>query len=75
MEIPPIIMALSGAVEAAAEAHGESASGGLPQLDLSTWPSQLFWLAIFFSGLYWLMASYFLPRIGGTIEDRRDRIA
>jgi len=75
MDLSPIILALSSAVDAASPAQGEAASGGLPQLDLSNWPSQLFWLAVFFGGLYFLMASYFLPRIGATIEERRDRIA
>ncbi len=49
--------------------------GGLPQLDASSWPSQLFWLAVTFGVLYWLMSGYFLPRIGAMLEERRDRIA
>lgn len=66
------------AAAAAAEApHGaeEAASGGLPQFDPSSFPSQLFWLAVTFGFLYWIMASMVLPRLGGTIEERRDRIA
>ena len=61
---------------AAAEpaAHGET-SGGLPQLDLSTYPSQIFWLAITFATLYAVMSTMVLPRLGGAIEERRDRIA
>ncbi len=67
---------VTAAAAAAAEtAHGAEASGGLPQLDMSTWPSQLFWLAVTFGILYWLMAGRFLPAIGGAIEERRDRIA
>ncbi|MEK7266257.1 MAG: ATP F0F1 synthase subunit B [Pseudomonadota bacterium] len=66
---------LSSILLAAEEAVEAAESGGLPQLDASTWPSQLFWLAVTFSVLYWLMSSYFLPRIGGAIEERRDRIA
>jgi F-type H+-transporting ATPase subunit b len=62
------------AAQTAADAHN-GATGGLPQFDPSSWPSQLFWLAIFFGGLYWLMSSVFIPRIGATIEERRDRIA
>ena len=54
---------------------GAAEGGGLPQLDASTWPSQLFWLAVTFGVLYWLMSSVFLPRIGATLEERRDRIA
>lgn len=65
----------AAAVEAAADLRGEAEASGLPQFDPSSWPSQLFWLAFFFGALYWLMAGYFLPRIGGTIEERRDRIA
>ncbi len=65
----------SAAAAAAEEAQGEAASAGLPQLDPTWWPSQLFWLAITFSALYWLMSSRFLPAIGGAIEERRDRIA
>jgi F-type H+-transporting ATPase subunit b len=63
------------AAELAGETQGGAESAGLPQFDPSSWPSQLFWLAIFFGVLYSLMAGYFLPRIGGTIEERRDRVA
>ena len=59
----------------ATEAHEEAASAGLPQLDPSSWPSQLFWLALTFGVLYWLMAGKFLPSLGGAIEERRDRMA
>lgn len=63
------------AVSAAEEAHAEAGSAGLPQLDPTWWPSQLFWLAITFGILYWLMHARFLPALGGAIEERRDRIA
>ena len=68
---------LTSAAKAAAETAGEAekASGGLPQLDMSTYPSQIFWLAISFGALYWLMTWLILPRLGGAIEERRDRIA
>ncbi len=64
-----IVAMLAETAEAAAE------KGGLPQLDASTWPSQLFWLAITFGVLYWLMSTIFLPRLGAALEERRDRIA
>ncbi len=47
----------------------------MPQLDFSTWPSQLIWLAITFLVLYILIAKFALPKIGGTIEQRQNRIA
>lgn len=59
---------------AAAPQGGEAASASLPQLDPTWWPSQLFWLAVTFSVLYWLMAGRFLPSLGGAIEERRDRV-
>jgi F-type H+-transporting ATPase subunit b len=46
-----------------------------PPFDSSTFPSQLLWLAITFALMYYLMAKVALPRIGGILEDRRDRIA
>lgn len=47
----------------------------MPQLDVSTFPSQLFWLAITFIVLYWLMARAGLPRIVTIIDQRSARIA
>ena len=47
----------------------------MPQLDFSTWPSQIIWLIITFGFLYAIIVKFALPKIGGTIELRRDRIA
>jgi F-type H+-transporting ATPase subunit b len=46
----------------------------MPQLDLSTFPSQIFWLAVFFIVLYLLMAKLAIPRIERVIDERRDRV-
>jgi F-type H+-transporting ATPase subunit b len=46
----------------------------MPQLDVSTFPTQLFWLAITFVALYVLMATLGLPRIGRIIDSRRGRV-
>ncbi len=59
-----------------ADAAGEAAEGGsLPQMDVSTFPSQIFWLAVTFGALYLIMSRMVLPRVGAAIEERRDRIA
>jgi len=47
----------------------------MPQLDLSTFPSQIFWLAVFFVVLYLLMAKLAIPGIEKVIDERRDRVA
>jgi len=47
-----------------------AAEGGLPQMDVSTYPSQLFWLAVCFVVLYVLFARVSLPQVGETLERR-----
>jgi F-type H+-transporting ATPase subunit b len=68
-------LAATGGDGAGGEAGGEAASGGLPQLDPSTYPSQVFWLIIAFALLYWLLAKRALPRVADILETRQDRIA
>lgn len=46
----------------------------MPQLDVTTWPPQLIWLAIAFLVLFFIMRFVALPRVGGVIESRRKRI-
>lgn len=48
--------------------------GGFPPFDPATFAPQLVWLVLTFSMLYWLMSRVALPRIGGVITERRDRI-
>lgn len=62
------------------DAHGaadaaHASSGGLPQLDMSTWPGQIFWLLVTFGILFFFLSRMVLPKIATTIENRRDRIA
>ncbi|MCY0094105.1 F0F1 ATP synthase subunit B [Hoeflea ulvae] len=53
----------------------DHASGAFPPFDSSSFASQLLWLAITFGLFYLLMARVIVPRIGGILEHRRDRIA
>ena len=62
---------LSGPVMAAA-APGEAK---LPQLDIQTYPSQIFWLIISFIVLYLLVSRVAVPRISEVLEERQERIA
>ncbi|MEC7189604.1 MAG: F0F1 ATP synthase subunit B' [Pseudomonadota bacterium] len=51
-----------------------SETKGLPQLDISTWPNQLLWLAVSFLVGYLLMAKVITPRIGAVLNTRRQTI-
>jgi F-type H+-transporting ATPase subunit b len=58
-------------------AHTEVPGGQpptFPPFDRQTFPSQLLWLTVTFVTLYLLMAKIALPRIGGIVEQRTQRI-
>ena len=55
-------------------AAGDS-SGGLPQLDITTWPSQLFWLVVTFVIGYILISSLVAPSISSVLENRSTKIS
>lgn len=58
-----------------AEMHEiESSAGGMPQLDPSSFSSQLFWLGITFVILYVVMARSVIPRIREVLEKRQNQI-
>ena len=60
---------------APASAFGaEGKAPGLPQLDIATWPSQIFWLVILFGAGYLVMAKVVTPRIGSVLEERRNAV-
>lgn len=58
---------------AADPAQGGS-SAGLPQLDVSTYPSQIFWLMVTFAALYFIFSKKTLPEISSTLEGRQEHI-
>ena len=47
---------------------------GLPQLDFSTYTSQIFWMFVAFIILYVFFAKKTLPEISGTVENRREKV-
>jgi F-type H+-transporting ATPase subunit b len=54
---------------------GAQHGGAFPPFDSSTFASQILWLAITFGLFYVLMSKVVLPRIGGILEARHDKIA
>jgi F-type H+-transporting ATPase subunit b len=52
-----------------------AASGsGMPQLDVSTFSNQIFWLIVTLVVLYYVMSRVALPRIAAVLADRRGTI-
>ncbi|MEM8590213.1 MAG: F0F1 ATP synthase subunit B' [Pseudomonadota bacterium] len=47
----------------------------MPQFDPTSFASQLFWLAVTFIALYFLLSRLVLPRISEVMEKRSERIA
>lgn len=47
---------------------------GMPQLDFSTFPNQIFWLVVTLLVIYFIMSRVALPRIAGVLADRHDAI-
>jgi len=46
----------------------------MPQFDIITYPSQIFWLVICFVFLCTVMARYLVPRLTATLEAREQRL-
>ncbi len=53
----------------------EGASAGMPQLDFSTFPNQIFWLLIALVVIYFVLSRVALPRIGGVLATRKGTIS
>ncbi len=62
-----------GATTATTEA-GQEGSAGFPPFDTTTFPSQLFWLAVFFTILFVMLWKVSGPRIKNAIAERRTAI-
>jgi F-type H+-transporting ATPase subunit b len=61
-------------VEAGAHGAGAAAEASLPQFDFSFFASQVFWLVLVFAGLYVVLSRALLPRIGGAIAARDNKV-
>lgn len=66
-------MATEAQDAAAAAGHGSSAVG-MPQLDVSNWPNQIFWLLVTLTVIYFVLTRVALPRIGAVLAERRGSI-
>lgn len=65
------ILVLSGAAAVAAE---EGKKGGMPQLNVDSFGSQIFWLVISLIVLFFVMKTIALPQIAAGMEERSDAI-
>ena len=52
----------------------EGGHGGFPPMDAHTFPSQIFWLVIFFALLYLLMSKVALPKMAAVLDKRHKTI-
>ncbi|MFY9210177.1 MAG: F0F1 ATP synthase subunit B' [Aestuariivita sp.] len=53
----------------------EKAAGpGMPQLDFSTFPNQIFWLVLTLVAIYLILSRVALPRIGAVLAERQGTI-
>lgn len=62
------------AVEHGVEHAAEHAGSAFPPFEISTFPSQIFWLAISFVILYVVLSRVILPKLGAIIEQRKGKI-
>lgn len=73
--VPALLLVIVPAAVHAAEAtHDAEQKSGMPQLDPSTFASQIFWLAVTFLAFLLIAWRVALPKIGRVLEDRRERI-
>ncbi|MEM8590906.1 MAG: F0F1 ATP synthase subunit B' [Pseudomonadota bacterium] len=60
--------------DAPAAAEGGTEAAGMPQLDFSTFPNQIFWLVVTLLVIYFILSRVALPRIGGVLAERAGTI-
>lgn len=55
-------------------AEGAASAPGMPQLDFSTFPNQIFWLVVTLIVIYFVLSRVALPRIGDVLAERSGTI-
>ncbi len=55
-------------------AGAEAGGAGMPQLDFSTFPNQIFWLVVTLIVIYLILSRVALPRIGAVLAERQGTI-
>lgn len=56
------------------ETVGQEIEAGMPQLDFSTFPNQIFWLLVALFAIYFILSRIALPRIGAVLAERQGTI-
>ncbi|SLN28411.1 ATP synthase subunit b' [Roseovarius litorisediminis] len=67
-------IAADAAHGAADAAHGGAEAVGMPQLDLTTFSNQIFWLAVTLVVIYFVLSRIALPRIAAVLAERQGTI-
>jgi len=62
------------ATEATSVAGDAAEKAGMPQLELSTFPNQIFWLLVTLVVIYLVLSRVALPRIGAILAHRKSLI-
>lgn len=57
-----------------AEAGAEAGGAGMPQLDFSTFPNQIFWLVVTLVAIYLILTKIALPRLDAVLAERSGTI-
>jgi F-type H+-transporting ATPase subunit b len=56
-------------------AGADAAAPGMPQLDFTTFPNQMFWLLVTLAVIYLVLTRVAIPRIATVLAERRGTIA
>lgn len=52
----------------------EKSSEGMPQLDVATYPSLIFWLVLTFTFTFFVLKYYVTPKMSEILNDRKEKI-